>query len=106
MAISRDLRATFMTRPFGVKGVGNGGHFNFSLWQRESSPSSRREESSDINLTGTTEGKHFLAGILSHAPALEAFCSPTPPCYTRHGNWAPTQANWGVDNRVAAVRVR
>merc|ERR1719160_868057 len=101
MAISRDLRATFMTRPFGVKGVGNGGHFNFSLWQRGSSDS---KQTSDINLTGATEGKQFLAGILSHAPALEAFCSPTPPCYTRHGNWAPTTADYGVDNRVAAVR--
>ncbi|CAK9084661.1 unnamed protein product [Durusdinium trenchii] len=50
--------------------------------------------------------KSFLAGVLAHAPALEALCSPTPPCYCRHGNWAPTVANWGFDDRTACVRVK
>lgn len=54
----------------------------------------------------STAGRHFLAGVLAHAPALEAFCSPTPPCYCRHGSWAPTVANHGVDDRMAAVRVK
>ena len=36
----------------------------------------------------------------------EALCSPTPPCYCRHGNWAPTVANWGFDDRTACVRVK
>lgn len=50
--------------------------------------------------------QHFLAGVLAHAPALEAICAPTLPCYTRHGHWAPTVANWGKDDRMACVRVK
>lgn len=104
MAVSKGLRASFMTRPFGVKGVGNGGHFNFSLWHRPSCAKDGRR--TELNISGSEEGKHFLAGILAHGAALEAICSPTPPCYTRHGNWAPTTSNWGIDSRFCAVRVR
>jgi len=52
------------------------------------------------------EARHFLAGVLAHAPALEAFCAPTPACYTRHGRWAPSAADWGIDDRTRAVRVK
>mmetsp|Transcript_70269 Transcript_70269/g.129510 ORF Transcript_70269/g.129510 Transcript_70269/m.129510 type:complete len:211 (-) Transcript_70269:38-670(-) len=86
-----------MAKPFGVRGTGNGGHFNFSLWKQEADG-----QRSNV----TSESKSFLAGILNHAPALEALCSPTPPCYARHGNWAPTVANWGPDNRMTAVRTK
>merc|ERR1711988_739706 len=97
MAAQRGIRASFSARPFGVRGVGNGGHFNFSLWNRGA-------DGHRVNVTAMS--KSFLAGVLAHAPALEAFCSPTPPCYTRHGNWAPVIANWALDNRMSAVRVR
>lgn len=58
--------------------------------------------SSDLSETA----KHFIAGILHHAKALEAFCSPTPPCYERHGAWAPTHADYGWGDRAAAIRVK
>jgi len=113
------LRATFMSRPFGVAGVGNGGHFNFSLW----SPTQETQREPSI-ISGPTKGyrseihsaedalglsataKSFLAGILAHAPAMEAFAAPTPPCYTRHGNWAPVRADWGAEHRLSCVRVK
>lgn len=122
------FRATFMAKPFGVSGVGNGGHFNFSLWEQceelktpgaksftadqpdifEKNTAGYRsafhDSSDSAGLSGTARA--FLAGILEHAPALEALCSPTPPCYCRHGNWAPDVANWGFDHRGAAVRVK
>ncbi|CAE7620478.1 Lgsn, partial [Symbiodinium pilosum] len=119
MAQDAGLRATFMAKPFGVSGVGNGGHMNFSIWM----PGGVRSDAKDI-VSRTTSGKlnafhssedskglsadarSFLAGVLAHAPALEALCSPTPPCYCRHGNWAPTVANWGFDDRSACVRVK
>uniref|UniRef100_A0A7S2LQN7 Lengsin n=1 Tax=Zooxanthella nutricula TaxID=1333877 RepID=A0A7S2LQN7_9DINO len=110
--------ASFMARPFGVKGVGNGGHFNFSLWK----PGSGQAAGDDL-ISRIAQGKanvfhsadadglsadarHFLAGILAHAPAMEAICSPTPACYTRHGNWAPVVGDWGRDDRTACVRVK
>jgi len=119
IAQNRGYLATFMSRPFGIEGVGNGGHFNFSLW----APGGKDGEGEDV-VSKATKGKtnvlhsgedpdglsatarHFLAGILAHANALEAICATTPPCYTRHGNWAPTMNDWGIDNRNAAVRVK
>lgn len=122
IAQAADLRATFMAKPFGVRGVGNGGHLNFSIWSPTQTP--RTDEGASSILAKITSGKKnvlhstadadglsdsaksFLAGVLAHAPALEALCSPTPPCYCRHGNWAPTVANWGFDDRTACVRVK
>lgn len=100
MAASRGLRASFMSKPFGVNAVGNGGHFNHSLWQN------------GVNVTGdgadgpSSLADRWISGILHHAPALEALCAPTPPCYLRHGHWAPTHANWGPENRMCAIRAK
>ena len=119
-----------MSKPFSIKGAGNGGHFNFSLWAPEggapaaapaattaggfvSGPGGFSSEGLRNVLHDASAphglsrlGRHFLAGVLAHAPALEALCSPTVPCYARHGNWAPTHATWGVDDRLAAVRLK
>jgi len=122
LAQQQGLRATFMAKPFGISGVGNGGHMNFSIW--EPTFATREGGASTSIISKITAGKKnvfhssedaqglsstarsFLAGILAHAPALEALCSPTVPCYCRHGNWAPTVANWGFDDRTACVRVK
>lgn len=123
IAQKRGLVASFMAKPFGVKGVGNGGHFNFSLWapQKPSlhpqQPLGQSTDAVSRACSGHTSVFHdegglsstataFLAGVLAHAPAMEAFCSPTLPCYCRHGNWAPVVANWGFDDRTACVRVK
>ncbi|KAJ8598485.1 hypothetical protein CTAYLR_001341 [Chrysophaeum taylorii] len=102
ICMKKGLRATFMTKPFGVKGIGNGGHWNHSLWK------DGRNATGDgpSNERLSSIGEAWVAGILKHAPALEAICAPTPPCYCRHGNWAPTHADWGYDDRMAAVRVK
>eukprot|EP00437_Effrenium_voratum_P050303 CAMPEP_0181526416 /NCGR_PEP_ID=MMETSP1110-20121109/69476_1 /TAXON_ID=174948 /ORGANISM="Symbiodinium sp., Strain CCMP421" /LENGTH=488 /DNA_ID=CAMNT_0023657259 /DNA_START=29 /DNA_END=1494 /DNA_ORIENTATION=- len=111
MAQDLGLRATFMAKPFGVSGVGNGGHMNFSIWMpggvRGGDPKDvvSRVTSGKLNAFHSSEdakglspaARSFLAGILAHAPALEALCSPTP---------LPTVANWGFDDRTACVRVK
>jgi len=125
LAQQRGLLATFQAKPFTLDGPGNGGHFNFSLWKRRLDHEAKDAEGFEAGeaprsldglcsalhdptaADGLSEtGRHFLAGVLAHAPALEAFCSPTPPCYCRHGSWAPTVANHGPDDRLAAVRVK
>ena len=50
--------------------------------------------------------RHFIAGVLAHARGLEALAAPTPGCYSRHGNWAPTRADWGHDDRNVCIRVK
>lgn len=48
-----------------------------------------------------------MAGLLHHAGALTALCSPTVNCYRRlHAPWAPAFLDWGLDNRLAALRFR
>jgi len=127
LAQRRGVRASFCSKPFGTTGVGNGGHFNFSLWAPgdpgddpagplpdrapggagPSPPRLRSALHSASDPGGLSEtARHFLAGVLAHAPAMEALCAPTPCCYTRHGNWAPTVANWAPDDRSACVRVK
>mmetsp|Transcript_86370 Transcript_86370/g.279669 ORF Transcript_86370/g.279669 Transcript_86370/m.279669 type:complete len:495 (-) Transcript_86370:15-1499(-) len=123
IAQQQGLRACFMSKPFGVRGVGNGGHFNFSLWTAGAGRAEAGGQEEDavaraaggrmnvFHSTADADGlsptaRAFLAGILAHAPAMEALCSPTPPCYCRHGNWAPDVANWGPDDRSACVRVK
>ena len=102
----RGLAATFASKPFGgPRGVGNGGHLNISLWRGEDPATGElRRGPRDDGLS--TTAKHFIAGVLAHARGLEALAAPTPGCYARHGNWAPTRADWGHDDRTVCVRVK
>ncbi|HEX2659808.1 MAG TPA: glutamine synthetase, partial [Polyangia bacterium] len=49
----------------------------------------------------------YLAGQLQALPELLPLFAPTVNSYKRlvEGAWAPTRANWGVDNRTTALRV-
>ena len=95
---------TFMTKPF-ADGVCSGFHFNHSLWREDTGENAMQHEKGKNKLSDT--GRHWLAGLLKHAPALTALCCPTPNCYRRlHHPWAPCTANWGIDDRMATVRVK
>eukprot|EP01047_Picozoa_sp_COSAG01_P077226 COSAG01_NODE_13833_length_1529_cov_0.994406_2_plen_156_part_01 len=61
-------------------------------------------EAMQLGISGVAQS--FLAGVLAHASAMEAFCAPTPACYKRHGHWAPTKADWGPEDRMRCVRVK
>jgi glutamine synthetase len=49
----------------------------------------------------------FVAGVIEHAPGLQALLGPTVNAYKRilPDSLAPTHANWGHDNRTAFCRV-
>jgi len=55
----------------------------------------------------STTGRRFAAGVLAHLPALTAILNPTVNAYRRFivESLAPTHVNWGIDNKLAAVRV-
>jgi len=96
---------TFMTK-VGEKsaGVNNGGHFNFSVWNDENNEfyDNKTEELSDV-------AKQFAAGILKHAAAVTTLSNPSEICFKRiatEGNWAPSNASWGNENRTAFLQTK
>ncbi|PVD23232.1 hypothetical protein C0Q70_16495 [Pomacea canaliculata] len=102
---SRGFDATFMTRPVLTR-ANSGLHLNHSLW-KASEPGENAFLQRDAANKLSTTAKHWLAGLLAHAPALTAMCCPTPNCYRRMFNFCtPGLATWGLDSRIAVVRVR
>jgi glutamine synthetase len=101
-AAQRGLLATFMGKPFNDQG-GSGTHLHVSL-ERDGT-NCMADEGHEIGLSG--ELRHFVGGVLAHAPALMAFLNPTINAYRRilPDSLAPTHANWGLDNRTTFVRI-
>jgi glutamine synthetase len=101
-AAGRGMLATFMGRPFNDQG-GSGLHLHLSL---------SREGENAFDAPDGEDGlapsaRHFIAGVLEHAPALMAFLDPTINAYRRilPDSLAPTHINWGLDNRTTFIRI-
>src|SRR5579875_746590 len=72
------LHATFMPKPvFGINGSGM--HCHLSLFK--DGKNAFADESDEVGLSVTA--RHFLAGILHHAPAFTAVCNPIVNSYKR-----------------------
>jgi glutamine synthetase len=94
--------ATFMPKPlFGDNGSGM--HVHQSLW-KNGAPLFF-DESKYALLSDTA--RYYIGGILTHAPALLAFCAPTTNSYRRlvPGFEAPINLVYSQRNRSAAVRI-
>ncbi len=102
LAHRQNLLATFMGKPF-ADDAASGLHLHLSLQEENGNrffdPAGKNQLS--------PLARHFLAGILAHAPALTAFGSPTINSYKRlvPGTLVPVAANWGWDNRTTYVRI-
>ncbi len=101
-AAHRGLLATFMGKPFNDQG-GSGLHMHVSL---------ERDGTNCMDDAGGGDGlsddlRHFVAGVLEHAPALMALLNPTINAYRRilPDSLAPTHVNWGLNNRTTFVRI-
>jgi glutamine synthetase len=102
VAAINGLVATFMGKPFNDQG-GSGLHLHISLDKDGSNGFDDPDAENGIS----TAMRHFLGGVMRHAPALMAFLNPTINAYRRlvPDSLAPTHANWGWDNRSAFGRV-
>ncbi len=104
MCRRRGYHATFMSRPAGAKTASTGWHLHQSLRERATGRAAF-EPSADETLMSST-AKHWLGGLLRHAPAAAAFTTPTVNGYKRYLPYslAPDRVLWGADNKGAMVR--
>lgn len=84
---------------------GCSGHIHQSLWDEERKDNLFFDAGRASNMSPIFE--HYVAGQLHCLPELLALYAPTINSYKRlvEGAWAPTKANWGLDNRTTALRV-
>ncbi|GFS12769.1 glutamine synthetase [Elysia marginata] len=100
----KGLTAEFMTCVRPDKGNCSGFHYNFSLWDSQG-----RNVFADPDDCGKLSelGRHWLAGMVEHAPAMAALVCPTINCYRRIGApWAPKFANWSQEVRTGTFRLK
>ncbi|HLI56074.1 MAG TPA: type III glutamate--ammonia ligase [Actinomycetota bacterium] len=115
LAEQRDMTATFMPKPFADR-TGNGLHLHLSLW-RDEDPlfPSVPDGAADPRCHGLSPTAYaFVAGLLAHAPALQALIGPTVNSYKRTGvrttrsgaSWAPRLTpTYGGNDRTHFVRI-
>src|SRR5438477_8756298 len=94
--------ATFMPKPlFGDNGSGM--HCHQSLWKGDQPLFFDADGYALISETA----RHYIGGLIAHAPALLAFCAPTTNSYRRlvPGFEAPVNLMYSARNRSANCRI-
>lgn len=101
VALEFNLDAMIAPKPFDDQ-PGNGCHLHLSAWDiyQERNLFWAENGLSDF-------GRFFVAGILTHLPALVALTCPSVNSYRRlrPRSWSSAYTCWGFENREAAVRV-
>ncbi|QCX27874.1 glutamine synthetase family protein [Nocardioides jishulii] len=102
VALGQGVWASFMPKPF-TQHPGSGMHTHLSLF--EGDRNAFFEAGSQYQLS--TTGRHFIAGILTHAAEITAVTNQWVNSYKRliGGGEAPTYISWGHNNRSAMIRV-
>ncbi|MFB9375971.1 type III glutamate--ammonia ligase [Kineococcus gynurae] len=115
LAEQRGMIATYMPKPFTDR-TGSGMHLHLSLWGSEEAGGGSRFPATGPDPRGlglSDLGYSFVAGLLQHAPAMQAVLAPTVNSYKRSGatsttsgaTWAPRQATYGGNDRTHLLRV-
>ena len=109
LAEQRGMTATFMPKPFADR-TGSGMHLHLSLWDDGDALFPRRGASRSACRTTACQ---FLAGILEHAPGMQAVLGPTVNSYKRTGatvhqlrrDLVAARVTYGGNDRTHFVRV-
>lgn len=111
VAERRGMTATFMPKPFTGR-TGTGMHLHLSLWDGEV-PLFPATGGDPRGLGLAPVAYQFIAGLLEHAPALQAVLGPTVNSYKRTAaatttsgaTWAPKVVTYGGNDRTTMLRV-
>jgi glutamine synthetase len=112
VAKNAGLMATLMPKPY-TEAWGSGAHFNMSLAHVDTGENLFRDADDARGRGWSKTAYGFVAGILRHAPALAAVCTPTVNSYKRLQprlsdgtvSWAPVWAAYGDNNRSCMLRL-
>jgi glutamine synthetase len=102
IAMRNGLAATFMPKPvYGA--AGSGMHVNISLFRGEENAFFDPEAKMQLS----DLARHFVGGLLEHAPAITAITNPLVNSYKRlvSGFEAPVYIGWSGPNRSSLIRV-
>lgn len=103
VAFRLDQRVSFCPIPE-PNGTGNGTHIHFSFRDEADRPTLYEEDGPwHLSLLG----RHFIAGLQHHLPALCAVTTPSAASYfrLRPNRWAPVRADVAPLDRGAAIRI-
>lgn len=106
------LFVTFMPKPY-TEAWGSGAHFNMSLVDAATGENLFRDADDERGKGWSKIAYSFVAGIIRHASALAAICTPTVNSFKRlqprlsNGtvSWAPVWAAYGDNNRSCMLRL-
>ena len=102
VALSRGVYASFMPKP--IEGQwGNAMHLYLSLFQDDDDVFADADAPDGLS----SVARHFVAGLLRHAPEVTAITNQWVNSYKRlvPGFEAPTHIGWGTQNRSALIRI-
>jgi len=102
VAMSNGVYATFMPKPvFGINGSGM--HVHQSLFKGDKNAF----HATDNQYHLSEAAKHYIAGLLKHAPAITSVCNQWINSYKRlvPGYEAPVYLSWARRNRSDLIRV-
>ena len=104
MAEQQDLLATFIGKS-NMEESGTGAHMTFSLWNKDVNANAFYDPTKPDCLSDVA--RYFIGGLVKHAGALTAICSPTVNCYRRlFQPWVPGKCFWDIDHRYSTFRVK
>lgn len=103
VALRNDVYATFLAKPMENE-PGSSMHIHQSI----------NDKATGLNIFSDPEDdalaekfRHYIGGLQRYTPAAMIFFGPYVNSYRRfaHGDGAPTNVEWGIDNRTAGLRV-
>jgi len=101
IALKHGLNAVFMAKPI-AGSSGSSMHLHISVVDAQGD-----NVFSQVDGSASPQFRHFIAGLQNNLPDLMLMLAPNVNSYRRYvsGSQAPTNLQWGYDNRTTGLRI-